>query len=835
MFTVDGPDATAPPPPTVPETEENLARTLDFWQGWVRNSRYRGRWPDMVHRSAITLKLLTYAPTGAPVAAATMGLPEQIGGERNWDYRYTWVRDGSLSLRALIDLGFTEEATAFTHWLRERLVERLDQEGEALQIMYRVDGTPLLGEEILEHFEGYRGSSPVRVGNAASDQLQLDIYGEALYALAEGRAVGEQGGYHGWKALSGILDWLADSWDRPDEGIWETRGGRKDFTYSRVMCWAAFDRGLKLAAEFSRPADTVRWTKARDEILEQVMARGWSEKQQAIVQHYDGDVLDASLLLAPRVGFVSPRSPGWLSTLDAMERVLVSDSLVYRYDPGPPRTDCAAPKGRSASARSCTSTRSPGLDGSPRPATPSRRCRRTPTMSVCSPRRSAPVGSSWATSRRPSPICPSSWPRRRWTRRSTGCGPERRDVRALRKQFHGHEGHHGGEHDHRDRSRVAHEKHDQNHGADRQPERGGGSGGHAGRHGRHDTEPRERCQQGARRTAEEQRGEHRAAPQAAQAQCVRDGLEQNHGHQTAGRPGVRVGGELGEGGLAGQGHLGRRAPGDGRVERRAAARAERAQHRGPQRVRGHRAGRVPAATMIQWRPTPMTSAMSTDQTTSPMSRVEGAGSPISRLPVCRPVQSPKPVNTMAPTPLESSAGSITANSCGPPTPATSISSTAATKGLPKIAEIAAAAPAAPSSAVLAGVAGTRTRSRKSRARPPPRAISGDSGPSTAPSGRPARAASATPGRAEAATPSACRPEAGMCPPRPGSHATIRPTSTPARSIGGSGHHHGGSDHPRSCGHCSHIRCSSSWRSTRNQNAASETGTPIRAQNTSARR
>ncbi|MFF0188284.1 glycoside hydrolase family 15 protein [Streptomyces sp. NPDC005244] len=333
VFTVCGADDDAPPTGSVDTITEGLWNNVDFWQRWVRTSNYRGRWTEMVHRSAITLKLLTYAPTGAPVAAATMGLPEQVGGERNWDYRYTWVRDGSLSVRALLDLGYVEEATQFTHWLGDRFAARMGSEGEPLQIMYRVDGDPHLTEEILEHFEGYRGSYPVRAGNGAADQLQLDIYGEALYALAQGRDVGEQAGYHGWKGLAGILDWLADSWDRPDEGIWETRGGRKDFTYSRVMCWAAFDRGLRLAAEFSRPADTQRWTRARDAILEQVMERGWSEKEQALVQHYEGDVLDASLLLAPRVGFISPRSPGWLSTLDAMERVLVSDSLVYRYDP----------------------------------------------------------------------------------------------------------------------------------------------------------------------------------------------------------------------------------------------------------------------------------------------------------------------------------------------------------------------------------------------------------------------------------------------------------------------------------------------------------------------
>ncbi|MCX4524123.1 MULTISPECIES: glycoside hydrolase family 15 protein [unclassified Streptomyces] len=334
VLTVCGADAEAPAPLTVDGVTGQLWDAADFWQTWVRGSNYRGRWPDMVNRSAITLKLLTYAPTGAPVAAATMGLPEQVGGERNWDYRYTWVRDGSLSVRALLDLGYVEEATAFTRWLGDRLRETAGKPGEPLQIMYRVDGEPLLGEEVLGHLEGYRGSAPVRLGNAAADQLQLDIYGEALYALSAGREVAYHVGFRGWKVLSRTLDWLADSWDRPDEGIWETRGGRKDFTYSRVMCWSAFDRGLRLAADFSRPADTDRWTKARDAILEQVMEHGWSETNQAYVQHYGGDdVLDASLLLMPRVGFISPRDPSWLTTLDAMDRTLVSDSLVYRYDP----------------------------------------------------------------------------------------------------------------------------------------------------------------------------------------------------------------------------------------------------------------------------------------------------------------------------------------------------------------------------------------------------------------------------------------------------------------------------------------------------------------------
>jgi len=334
VFTACDSGGPAPAPLDVEQTTDRLWSDIEFWQRWVRGSTYVGRWPGIVSRSAITIKLLTYAPTGAPVAAATMGLPEQVGGERNWDYRYTWVRDGSLSVRALLDLGFVDEATSFVHWLGERLRDREEAAGEPLLIMYRVDGEPLDTEEILEHFEGYRGSAPVRVGNAAADQLQLDIYGEAFYAVSEGSKVLPSTSYRGWKTVAKTLDWLADSWDRSDEGIWETRGGREDFTYSRVMCWAAFDRGIRLATDFSQSADIARWTAARNAIRDQVMERGWSEKEKALVQHYGGeDVLDASLLLIPRVGFLAERDPAWLSTLDAMDRKLVSDSLVYRYDP----------------------------------------------------------------------------------------------------------------------------------------------------------------------------------------------------------------------------------------------------------------------------------------------------------------------------------------------------------------------------------------------------------------------------------------------------------------------------------------------------------------------
>lgn len=318
-----------PAPPQRGEVAAEFADCREWWQGWLRNSTYRGRWRDMVNRSAITLKLLTYLPTGAPIAAATMGLPEQVGGERNWDYRYTWLRDGSLSVRALLDLGFTAEAYAFRRWLRERLPGSTPS-GEPLQIMYRIDGDPRLDEEILDHWEGYRGSAPVRVGNAAADQLQLDIYGEVADALAQ---TSDIGGVSGWRVFAELLDWLVDTWDRPDEGVWETRGGQQDFTYSRLMTWVAFDRGIRLATEHARPADLQRWTDARDAVFAQILERGWSEDRRAFVQHFRTDVLDAALLLMPRMGFLSPRDPDWLSTLDAMDEELVSDSLVYRYDP----------------------------------------------------------------------------------------------------------------------------------------------------------------------------------------------------------------------------------------------------------------------------------------------------------------------------------------------------------------------------------------------------------------------------------------------------------------------------------------------------------------------
>ncbi|GAA0450074.1 glucoamylase [Paractinoplanes deccanensis] len=308
--------------------------TVDFWESWLGRCTYAGRWREMVNRSAITLKLMTYAPTGALIAAPTAALPEQIGGERNWDYRYTWVRDASFSVYSLLSLGFTDEALALGRWLRDRVDEQDGKDGGGpLQIMYRVDGSSDLTEEILPHWSGYRGSAPVRIGNGAAGQLQLDIYGEAMDSLYVAGRHGLAPGHQGWLAIRDLADWVAANWSQPEEGIWETRGGRQNFTYGRLMCWVALDRALRMAAEHGRPAPLETWRRERDALYTEIMTRGWSTARQAFRQHYDTEVLDSSLLRMPTVGFITPADPMWASTLRAMEKELVTDSLVYRYDP----------------------------------------------------------------------------------------------------------------------------------------------------------------------------------------------------------------------------------------------------------------------------------------------------------------------------------------------------------------------------------------------------------------------------------------------------------------------------------------------------------------------
>ena len=312
------------------DAEQEFRDTVAYWRHWLGQSRYRGRWREMMHRSALALKLLTFQPTGAIVAAPTCSLPEGIGGERNWDYRYTWIRDASFTLYGFIRIGFTDEARHFIDWLRARIHE-LNPDG-SLQVMYSIEGKHELTESILDHLEGYRGSRPVRVGNGAYDQLQLDIYGELMDAIYLYNKYGSPIDYDLWTHLRRMLNWVVENWQQPDEGIWEVRGGKQHFVYSKLMCWIALDRGLRLADKRSFPADRERWLKARDEIYEEIMAKGWNPARQAFVQSYGSDTLDASNLFMPLSFFLAPTDPRMLSTLDATMQELVSDSLVYRYN-----------------------------------------------------------------------------------------------------------------------------------------------------------------------------------------------------------------------------------------------------------------------------------------------------------------------------------------------------------------------------------------------------------------------------------------------------------------------------------------------------------------------
>ena len=363
-------ESAADGPPRTMTPEELLAlftSTARFWRGWLARSTYRGRWREMVGRSAITLKLMTYAPTGALVAAPTAGLPEQVGGERNWDYRFTWIRDGSFSIHALLGLGFTEEAAAFGGWLNDRAAEQAGEGSGPLKIMYRVDGSSDLVEETLDHLEGYAGSRPVRIGNGAADQLQLDIYGELLDSVWLADRHGIRVGHPGWVKLAQLADWLCEHWDQPDEGIWETRGGRQNFTYGRLMCWVALDRMVRLAREHGRPADLARWISERDRIYSQIMEHGWNPKRRAFTQHDQTEVLDASLLMMPLAGFVAPATrcgcPPWTPWRASWSPTAWSTAMT----PAPPPTGCVARRAPSRSAPSGTWTPWPVRGGWSRP------------------------------------------------------------------------------------------------------------------------------------------------------------------------------------------------------------------------------------------------------------------------------------------------------------------------------------------------------------------------------------------------------------------------------------------------------------------------------------
>jgi GH15 family glucan-1,4-alpha-glucosidase len=319
------------------EEAESLFRyTVDFWRRWLSQCKYTGRWREIVHRSALALKLLTFEPTGAIVAAPTTSLPESIGNKRNWDYRFSWIRDAAFTVYAFMRLGFTEEAERFMHFLANICTENISN-ASPLQIMYGIDGRKDLTEESLDHLDGYMGSKPVRIGNAAYSQLQLDIYGEFLDAAYLFNKYGSPISYELWLALRRLVDWVCDNWQQKDAGIWEIRGDKQHFVYSKLMCWVAVDRGLRLADKRSFPADRDRWIMKRDSIYEEIMKKGWNSSKDAFVQYYGSDTLDAANLIMPLVFFVSPTDPRMLKTLDAILRPpekggLVANNLVYRYN-----------------------------------------------------------------------------------------------------------------------------------------------------------------------------------------------------------------------------------------------------------------------------------------------------------------------------------------------------------------------------------------------------------------------------------------------------------------------------------------------------------------------
>ncbi|OKL41710.1 glycoside hydrolase family 15 protein [Pontibacter flavimaris] len=306
----------------------HLYETINYWKDWVANSSYRGRWMEMMNRSALVLKLMISHRYGSMVAAPTFGLPEEIGGVRNWDYRYTWIRDASFTVYALLRLGHKQEAKNFVDWV-DKQCDSLKDAGY-LRLMYTLEGKLELEENELHHLEGYKNSRPVRIGNGAYDQIQLDIYGELLDSVYLYDKYGAPISFDFWNDLRRQVDWVCHNWHRQDEGIWEVRGGKRHFLYSRMMCWVAIDRAIKIANNHSYPLPN-RWVEERDSIFFSIHHEFWNEELQCFVQYKGADTVDAATLLMPLVRFISPKDPRWLSTLKRIEERLVSDSLVFRY------------------------------------------------------------------------------------------------------------------------------------------------------------------------------------------------------------------------------------------------------------------------------------------------------------------------------------------------------------------------------------------------------------------------------------------------------------------------------------------------------------------------
>ncbi|MBB3933952.1 glycoside hydrolase family 15 protein [Aureimonas phyllosphaerae] len=324
--------------PDMDYVRSSFRETRAYWHDWVSRGQYPTFWRELVVRSALTLKLLTSAEHGSIAAAATFGLPEVVGGERNWDYRFCWVRDSAFTLYALSRLNYYDEAEAFIHFLMERVTVS-DGDRSGLQIMYGMDGRAEIPEAELPHLSGYGGSKPVRVGNGAFDQRQMDIFGEFMDAVYIATRARGKPSYSVWAKLEGLIDWLCVNWRLPDRGIWESRGEDKEYLSSRLMCWVAIDRAIRIATRESMPADLVAWRQQRDAIQRTIVEEFWNPEIGAFTQFRGGDTLDAVVLLMPLVRFINPRDPMWVSTLKAVRENLVHDCLVKRYVNGPENDD----------------------------------------------------------------------------------------------------------------------------------------------------------------------------------------------------------------------------------------------------------------------------------------------------------------------------------------------------------------------------------------------------------------------------------------------------------------------------------------------------------------